>query len=935
MARVRWQAAAGITLLALSTTLAVGAVESRPAAMGSPPEAPATAAEREPRSGGSGPLLTLSGMGGLALGLALASGVAGLRRRSSTGLEALLAELPLPALVAERDGGRIRSTNDAFRALFDGLPADLADLRDRHGQPESEDVVLAGDGRRLRIDPIAAGRPGEALELVLFHDLSREDRQSQRLEEAHHRLETVLSTVESLFVVLGEDGRIELLNPAGETLLGVQPGDWLGQDWFEHYIPAGQRQELRELFRTCFDQPHSGTWSEHENEILLSDGSTRLLRWRNGVIRRSDGSVQAVVCTGTDISDLLRKERLLQDAQAQAERANVAKSEFLSRMSHELRTPLNSIIGLSQLAMRRTLEPRQYDALDKIHAAGSHLLSLVNNILDIGRIESGQRDLERLEFSLTEVLSRTSDLIGSQAYDKGLDLILQVDPLVPTAVRGDPTSLQQALVNLLGNAVKFTNEGQVRLRVQRLSSNHDLVQLAFLVEDTGIGISPEAQAHLFTPFAQADSSITRRFGGSGLGLAITSDIARVMGGTLSVTSTPGEGSCFTFTCTLERIPADHHPAGARRDDRLDQPRQDPSEWGLKGLRVLLVEDNPINQQVAQELLHLVGIEATTAEDGQQALERLQRDPHVDLVLMDLEMPVLDGWQTLKRLRHNPATTELPVVAMTAHAGVEVSNRCLAAGMQAHLSKPIEPDRLYACIARVSGRPLSPEARAGLPASLHPDWGSHLTGSRPETPRAPAARESLLVREQGLRRMGGNRDLYERLLQETVRQQRPAAGRFQAALSRGDRSEARRLCHNLRGVAGSVGALQLEQAAARLEQRFDNGSPDPEETASFQDLWQATLDAMARTTGSEPDPAAGRRLPEAELTALLSSLEELAAISDAGALRRFRNAEADLRASLPREVFSALENALGAYDFETFLRLSRRERLGRPSAAGAS
>jgi len=400
----------------------------------------------------------------------------------------------------------------------------------------------------------------------------------------------------------------------------------------------------------------------------------------------------------------------LSEAKEAAEAASRAKSTFLANMSHELRTPMNAIMGMTDLVLRRTTDERQRDQLSKVAAASQHLLAVINDILDLSKIEAERLRLEKISFRLADILDSLSSMVGGRVAEKGLVLTVHKAPELNDVVfLGDPLRLGQILLNLAGNAIKFTAEGSIAVHVKLIEDQAESVVLRFEVRDTGIGIAAADQERLFTAFEQADGSTTREYGGSGLGLAISRSLAKLMGGSIGVESTPGVGSTFWFTARLDK--AQQMAAEATTGSSLMM-----DELAIRsryaGCRLLLVEDEPINQEVATELLKEVGLLVDLANDGEQALEMVQGASY-DLILMDLQMPRMNGIEATQAIRLLPEYSNVPILAMTANAFNEDRQRCLDAGMNDHIGKPVEPGLLFETLLKWLDRGGSDLRRAGV------------------------------------------------------------------------------------------------------------------------------------------------------------------------------------------------------------------------------
>ena len=507
-------------------------------------------------------------------------------------------------------------------------------------------------------------------------------------------------------------------------------------------------------------------------------------------------------------------------ATAEAKQASAAKAQFLANMSHEIRTPMNAIMGMNRLALATDLTPRQRGYLEKVEASSRHLLAIVDDVLDVSKIEAGKVVLEQGEVVVRRVLDDVKTLTGGACADKGLALTVDVAGDVPPTVLGDALRLRQVLVNLVGNAVKFTERGGVRVAVTRHPSRAGEVGLRFAVRDTGIGLDEAQQRRLFQAFTQADPTITRRYGGTGLGLAICKSLVELMHGEIGVESRPGAGSTFWFTARFGRArfaPAPHEharPAGATAAAAGALPDLDPSA------RILMVEDNALNQEVANGLLSELGLSATVVGDGRAALEALRRDGF-DLVLMDVQMPVMDGMTATRRIRADDRLRDLPVVAMTAGALASDRAACLAAGMNDVVTKPIDADDLRRALAtwlpvRGGANRTPPDDDAKAPDAL------------------PRGVPGLDV-DRGLRFTRNRPDLYLRILRGFLDDQRDLPAHLRAALARDDLALAARLAHTLRGLASGLGAHALSAAAEALEAAARDGAGRPALDATAADL----------------------------------------------------------------------------------------------------
>jgi PAS domain S-box-containing protein len=678
--------------------------------------------------------------------------------------------------------------------------AELIEFEFRLRSDKLPERWLAGRGRA--VERAADGAP---LRVVgILSDVTERRQNLAAIHRQQAQLTGIIDSAMDAVVMIDAGQRIALFNPAAESMFGRKAADVIGAP-LDTLLPAsshGVHARHIETFGAA-------------NTITRRMGSARPI---HGM--RADGSTFPIEASIAKLdadghryyTAILRdvsQRQIDQRARSDAEQASRTKSSFLANMSHEIRTPMNAIIGLTHLLRRASPLPGQVDRLDKIDVAGKHLLSIIDDILDISKIEAGQIRLESTDFHLSAILDNVQSIIADQARIKGLKVSVDANG-VPRWLCGDPTRLRQALLNYAGNAIKFTERGEIAIRAILLDEREGSLQVRFEVQDTGIGISQEQQSRLFMDFEQADPSTTRKYGGSGLGLAITRRLAGLMGGEAGVRSRPGDGSTFWFTANLTRGHGVVPVLETSKGDAETTLRQ-----RFRGASILLVEDNEINREVALELLHSVGLAVDTAENGSEAVERIRQHDY-ELILMDMQMPVMDGLAATRIIRALPQGSNKPILALTANAFSEDRDQCLQAGMDDCIVKPVNPEALYGSLLRWLPR----SARVPTPADLSPANPS----SEPMSMDAALAALQGVDTAYGLKVMHGDIDRFARLLVKFAGTSQAEVDALQSSTATGNTATAVRLAHSLRGAAGSVGATELADAVADLEAAWQGDRP---------------------------------------------------------------------------------------------------------------
>jgi two-component system, sensor histidine kinase and response regulator len=919
--------------------------------------------------------------------------------------------------------------------------------RDGKARAVNDEVLWRKDGTSFPVEytatPICRGNEVVG-SVIAFRDITARLKAEKRLQFTQYAVD---NAADAVFWINPVDGKIEYANEASSRSLEFSREELLKMN-IADINPDVTPARLAERFQELREKP-SLTW-----EDKAQSRSGRVFDTEITVFLAEYLDRQLMVANVKDITDRKLAEDEMRKAKEMAEAATKTKSDFLANMSHEIRTPMNAVIGLTHLALKTDLTRKQEDYLTKIKSAAQALLGIINDILDFSKIEAGKLDIEKTDFQMEDVLNNLSSIVSQKAQEKNLEFLISSQHDIPHNLIGDPLRLGQILINLVNNAVKFTDKGEVVVSVSLEEQVDERVKVRFAVRDSGIGMTPEQSARLFQAFAQADTSTTRKYGGTGLGLSISKKLVEMMEGSIWAESEYGKGSSFIFNVWFgigsetapkkrfipdvaglralvvddneqareiltenlrlfalraesvssgedairELVAADasdpyglvlmdwqmpgmdgleasriikrggrlkHIPeismvtafgredirakaaeigidnyllkpispsilydslmdifATAQEDKGARRRKEVGATADLTGIRVLLVEDNEMNQQVATELLESAGAIVTIANHGGQAVEMLtvkEEEPPFDAVFMDMQMPVMDGLTATKLLRTKPYLEKLPIIAMTAHALVEERQRCLDAGMNDHVSKPIDPDVLFATLTRWA------HAR-------HPEGAAPTLEKAEAAPLAkPAAAGGELVVPEidgvdvvgGLKRVAGNKKLYRSLLTQFAEKQGDAATQISEALKSGDANLAERIAHTVKGVAGNLGINSVQQSAALVEKAIrEHDAAMDTLVRDLDKVLRAQVEKVAAGLGAtqtEAAPEAPRTTFNAEAASdAATRLKAMLEASDGDSEETFTNLRDALVGKIEASALNALADSIRDYDFEAAL-----------------
>ena len=704
------------------------------------------------------------------------------------------------------------------------------------------------------------------------------------------------------------DAEIEFVNQRYEEITGYSRHEAIGQK------PGILKLENSEQAIDIWKALHAGKNWSGEYASRRKDGSAYIEQVYISPVRQPNGQITHYLVIQEDITDKKRmaeelnvyhdhleqlvKSRTLEMEQAReaAEMASRSKSVFLANMSHEIRTPMNAILGMSHLLQRELHDPEHLDKLNKINQASKHLLGLINDILDLSKIEAERLTIEETAINLGSIVDHVCSMMMDRARSKGVAFIQEIDPLLRNlTLSGDPIRIGQILINYVGNAVKFTERGQIALRVKLLSQTELNVEVRFEVQDTGIGMTEEQQVRVFEAFEQGHSSTTRKYGGTGLGLTISRHLAQMMGGQVGVKCAPGVGCIFWFNVTLKRIDSSNLSAS----DELDAVdfRHDAV--------ILLVEDNEINQEVAKQLLESTGLVVDLAWHGGEALEKV-KSRHYDVILMDMQMPVMDGLEATRLIRQIPTYSSVPIIAMTANAFEEDRQQCMAAGMNDFLSKPFDPDTLFArLICWIPG------TRKGLVND----------SAEPQKIELSLLADSPQLNiDSGLCSFSGKQENYFQMLQRFLTIHLGDALLIEVMLAKGDREAARRQAHTLKGVAALLGLEQVKKSAAIIEHELNLSKSANDVEFLIRRLSESlkTGESAIRQIIEEPVIDTPKLIDPFELGQRVALLESTLATNNLEAVEVWREIKPQLSQWVDSERVETLHQQLEQYDLPTAL-----------------
>ena len=884
--------------------------------------------------------------------------------------------------------------------------------------------------------------PGVELRMAAVRDITRRKQAEEALLESEKRMRAITDSAHDGIIMIGRDGLVTYWNPAAERILGYASVEAMGKNLVGLIAPSQFHESFSEAFRMFRPSNDQAAGKSFDLKARRKDGAEISVQLSLSSVQLSSGCYTVGILR--DVTRQKENEQELIKAKEIAEEATGAKSEFLANMSHEIRTPMNAIIGFSGLLKKSELSPKQLDYINKIDHSANSLLGIINDILDFSKIEAGKLELETVDFRLDDVINNIVSMVSEKAAEKNIELLNRIANDVPCALIGDPLRVGQVLINLVNNAVKFTDKGYILIKTELENRKDSRCRIKFSVKDTGIGMTQEQKSKLFTAFSQADSSVTRRFGGTGLGLTISKQLVEMMNGEVYVESEFGDGSTFTFIAdfgiqevskekqiveveglkskkalivddnemsreilkdqiccfginttavdsgraaileireksasepydlvfldwrmpdmdgidTAKMIFKDksikHMPTiimlsafgreevfkkaekiginvflmkpvsqsllfdtvmnvchvdmkgTARSVQREDQ---ESADFRIDGIRVLLVEDNVINQEVATEILKGAGANVEIANNGREAVDAVLKNDY-DVVFMDLQMPVMGGYEATELIRKDEKYKDLPIIAMTAHAMQGVQAECIAAGMNDYVSKPIDPKHLFSVVRKWT-----------KPAIVENQKQDYKTAPKvkenQEMIELPKSIPGIDI-EAGLERLNGNRKLYRKLLMDFFAKYASFTEDIIKEIGQGGRENAVRLAHTLKGVSGNISAYDVQKIAAELEAEISNNNSDKYD-GLLQKLDHALQsisilkDELAAAMPAQ-DPVSEKPIDPLEVAPLLHELAHLIWENNVDAEIAFNELRKFISGRFSDEM-KALSESIDNYDFD--------------------
>jgi len=685
-------------------------------------------------------------------------------------------------------------------------------------------------------------------------------------EIRHHyeqRLNTIIQSAPVPLLMVNSKSEIVMMNSQTEALFQYTPEELIGQK-IEVLVPSQFRDAHIHHRKSFLNAPVSRPMSTGGTLMgMRKNGEEFPLEVGLGVIHDQDEHLILAACF--DASSRKEAEAMLVKAKHQSEAASLTKSEFLANMSHEIRTPMNAILGLTQLTLDSELNPKQRDHLQKVFRSSKALLGILDDILDYSKIEAGKLNIEQVEFSLGEVVTNVSELFSAQISEKGLELFIEIDRNIHDRLIGDPLRIGQILNNLVGNAIKFTDQGEIHIKVEVIRVEDGLVTLRFAVKDTGIGMDKTQSDKLFTAFNQADTSITRKYGGTGLGLSISKRLVELMGGEIAFSSAPDEGSTFSFKVSFgqgstqeagttdfgskQHIPVTSSASSGSlgqiqttslptNPSRAQEARVDLYELAapIRGARILLVEDSDINQEVATEFLSKAGLVTIIANHGGEAVDWVKKEKF-DAVLMDVQMPFMDGIEATRLIRNLPQGSRLPILALSAAAMHQDKQAAEQAGMNGHISKPFDPIQLIRALLKVI-----------TPFNNEPSKVNAPNNSREVAQTLPGDLPGFEL-QGALVRLGGNQAMMIKLLLRFAADYASFSSQIDECLQAKQPDKAASLLHRIRGVSLTLGANVLAETAKKFEVEIRSGA-----SLESRDAFASCLDNVVKAIMNNIVPA---------------------------------------------------------------------------------